>query len=378
MQTIRQCYVRLREMSRFYEKYSNYDLNDGKVHILYVCPTLEHKSYYGIILPALELNKTPTHCAIMTSIGDKGDKKPTHCIDDIDVRLLQWAHYIVFPTALTCLKYTILVLRKLYPYLKIGMYLDDNYHKIPVWHTQYQETNSKAQGLLLENLNLLDFSICQNEQLANQYNAALEFYYTQSPCHIYTIPALTSTISFENLDVLPYKADKPLTVGIFMPSKTFSDYLPTLMEQLQGHNIQANIIIYGDMCPKTSNIDMPCIRYHRSLGFFDYFKELQQSQLTMALFPTSEYTEYQSVGSYLDIACLGIPAILCARHPAVNLIQTEKNGLVVNTIHDWHLAIFRLIDTTLQKKLKTQALRIVWKYHSFTTETIKHLTTVFK
>jgi len=379
MQTIRQYYMRLRETSRFYEKYPNYHLNDGKVHILYVCPTLEHKSYYGIILPTLELNKTATHSAIISSIKlPKNNDGLDQCINNIDIRLLKWAHYIIFPTLLTTLKYAIAILHELYPRLKIGMYLDDNYHKIPCWHPQQKMIETTSLALLLENLSLLDLVLCQNKLLANQYNAALRFYYMPPPPPIQLIPTLTSKVSFENLDILPLTTQRPLTIGIIFPSKTFLKNLPTLLKKLRKFDLQPKIIIYDTIPYRLSNMTIEGIAYHRFEGLFDYFNELQQSQLTMALFPTSAYTEYQSISTYLDMACLGVPAILCETHPAAQFVKKEACGLIVKHHKDWHLAISKLTSIALQKKLKKRAATMVWKHHSFTTETIQHLTSVFK
>jgi len=378
MQTIRQSYARLREM-RFYDKYPNYERYDGKTHILYLCPTLEHTTYYGMILPALELNKTATHNAITTHLNLNEVQQTTdYCLDHIDVRLLEWAHYIIFPTMVSPFKTTAAILRRLYPHLKIGMYLDDNYHKIPVWHSKYQKITATHQQLLIENLSLLDIAICQNHQLAEYYQAALRFYYPEVSCQIHSTAALISTISFENLGVLPFATNRPLTIGIFSPSKTFLNYLPSLINIVAQSGIQPTFIIYGDINSELSLMHYNTISYPDSSTFFNYFRALQQSELTMALFPTSAYIEYQSIATYLDIACLGIPTILCAHHPAAALVKTEEHGLIVHGIQDWHLAISRLTNKALQKKVKLQAVKKVWKQHRFTKKNIEHLAAVFK
>ena len=245
MQTIIEFYKHLKTVTPFVKRYPNYNLHDGKVHILYVSPRLRSQEYYSSILPALELNKTITHSAILNSIElDQVSSDFFEYVNKLDVRLLKWAHYIVFPTILTDITYTLQIIRLLYPHLQIVMHLDGNYHKTPTWHSNYKKINKAIKDQLIANINLLDICICQNELLVEQYRSAVKFYFNDVKCHLKSMPTLISRISFENLKPIDKNESNSVTIGVFNPSKKFVALLPKLLKKLsqKGYEISCFII----------------------------------------------------------------------------------------------------------------------------------------
>ncbi|WP_143337136.1 glycosyltransferase [Dokdonia pacifica] len=378
MQTITHFYEHLKNVKPFLEKYVNYDPYDGKVHVLYISPRLCSKEYYRAILPCLELNNTSTHSAIMTSI-EIYDQNMDYfgTIKRIDVRLLKWANYIVFPTILSDMKYMTYVLRLLYPHLQIVMNLDDNYHKIPSWHNSYKDITSAVQDQLLLNLSTFDLCICQNERLKDQYRSALNFFHKDSSCLVVNFPTLISRKSFENLSAIMPQIDSIIRIGVFSPSEKFLNFLPSLLEKLRQKKLELCFVIFDYKGAKTKHKRDQSVEFFDDSNYMNYFEDLHKMQLKVALFSVSEYLEYQSIDNYLEMAVLGVPTIVCENHPASFIIKKRESGLLVSKENDWELNICKVLEeSNFRKILISHSAKMVWKHHSFTQKTLKKITSV--
>ncbi len=379
MQTIIEYYKHLKTVTPFVKRYPNYDLHDKKVHVLYVNPKLRSEEYYSSILPALELNKTTTHTCILSSIElEPSSEDFFDYVDRLDVRLLKWANYIVFPTILTDITYLVKVLRLLHPHLQIVMHLDRNYHKTPPWHKQYEKVNSTVKNQLITNINMLDICICQNESLEKQYRSAVEFYFKDVKCHLTTMPTLISRISIENLEPTGKNESKISNIGVFNPSENFLKLIPILVKNLEkkGHNISYIIFDYkGDQSLYTNQ---STIIFFKRESFLNYFQELLNLQLTIALFNVSEYSKYDPAHYYLEASAIGIPSIVCKEHPIASIVKDKEAGLLVLKDSDWETHITTLLEKEIfRKQLALHSMKIVWKDHSFTRKSLKKITSIF-
>lgn len=379
MQTITHFYEHLKNVKSFNEKYPNYDPSDGKVHILYISPRLRAQEYYSAILPAVELNGTITHSAIITDIElyDQ-DKSYFDTIKEIDVRLLRWANYIVFPTILAEMKYIINILRFLYPKLHVVMHLDDNYHKLPRWHSHYKKIAKQAQMELVETIHLLDICICHNERLEKQYISALDYYYKNSNCLITTLPTLVSRKSFENLTPIKKDSDDKIRIGVFSASEKFLSYLPSLIEKLSKRNRNISFIIFDYKGKRKAYDKKLAIEFYNDVPYTSYLEKVHQLRLTIALFSVSEYGEFDSIHSYLEMAVLGVAVIACKSHPASSIISKQESGLIIQNEQDWEFHINTLLDKRkYRKRLSSHAAKMAWRNHSFTKMTLKKITAIF-
>ncbi|MFC4636086.1 glycosyltransferase [Dokdonia ponticola] len=379
MQTIIEYCKHLNEVTPFIKRYPNYNLHDKKVHVLYVSPRLRSKDYYSSILPALELNKTTTHSAILSSIElEQIDADFFDYVDALDPRLLSWANYIVLPTILTDITYTIKIIRLLYPHLQIVMHLDDNYHKIPSWHINYKKIDSSTKKQLISNLNKIDICICQNNSLAMQYRSALSFYFKDVKCHLTIMPTLISRVGFENLKSINQNKDDSINIGVFHPSNKFLEMLPTLLKKLgqKGDKITFIIIDFkGDQQPYNSNHH---IIFFKKIRFLDYFETLLKLQLRIALFNVSEYSTYDPTHYYLEVSALGIPSIACKNHPVASIIKDQEAGLLVLEDSDWKLHITTLLENeNYRKRLVSHTIKTVWKNYSYTRKNLKRISSIF-
>src|SRR5579885_787089 len=114
MKTLKELYGRLNTAKNFKEKYPQYNMDDNKIHVLFLSPCLNEAGYYRMILPALELNKTDTHSAIIGHIHKWDFNKLFDDYDTpIDFRLVEWADYVVLPVMFTDAAYIIKSMREI-------------------------------------------------------------------------------------------------------------------------------------------------------------------------------------------------------------------------------------------------------------------------
>ena len=102
MRNVKELLERLNSSLSFEEKYPELQDEAEKVHVLYVAPCMNASGYYRMIAPALELNKTKSHKAVVNQIHKWNfNKKHDEYDTPVDERLIRWADYIVFPTFFT-------------------------------------------------------------------------------------------------------------------------------------------------------------------------------------------------------------------------------------------------------------------------------------
>ncbi len=151
------------------------DINDNKIHVLYLGFYLNGTGIYRALLPALEMNRTTTHAAIVNHLEPFSHQKqssgfPVNINDD----LIQWADHIVFATAFHNLTETIKILREVNkkPNLKFYLDIDDNYHTdMPGQDINYV---TKQRNKLITNMNACNTVICENKNLLNFYTPLLK------------------------------------------------------------------------------------------------------------------------------------------------------------------------------------------------------------
>jgi len=169
MKTVQQLYNRLKNKS-FEDRYPDYNLNDGKVHIYYISPYLNGTGLYRAILPTLELNKTQTHHAIINRIEDWDTQGQfTEKQITINDKLIGWAHYIVFPATFTDITPNFRHIRMINPNIKIVVDIDDNYHSIPDMHPHHHAFTKGMKSSLLQNIESSDIFTATNATIINSY-----------------------------------------------------------------------------------------------------------------------------------------------------------------------------------------------------------------
>ena len=136
MKTVTALAEHLSNARTFKEKYPLFDERDNKIHVLFLSPCLNESGYYRMILPALELNKTNTHCAILAHIHKWDFHKLFDDYDNpVSLQLVHWADYVVLPTMFSDAEYIVRSMRAVKPDIEFVMDMDANENALPDKHT---------------------------------------------------------------------------------------------------------------------------------------------------------------------------------------------------------------------------------------------------
>jgi hypothetical protein len=155
MRTIKELQLRLNPKNSFNERYDI--AQDDKIHLLYVSPMLNATGYYRMITPAIEINKTDTHKAIITSIEvNDFSRKLSDFVNQLDERLIAWADYIIFPSLFSDVSYLMQAIKTLNPTVQLVMDVDRNYFAVPISIPLSRKLTQEKLKCFENNLGLMD------------------------------------------------------------------------------------------------------------------------------------------------------------------------------------------------------------------------------
>ena len=181
MKNVKELFERLTKGGDFSQRYPQLNQEDGKVHVLYVGPCLNATGYYRMIAPALELNESPTHRAIVSGIHKHDFSKGFEDYDNpLDKRLLKWAHYIILPAMLNDARWSTGLIREVNPDAVLVMDLDFNYHALPPMHKGYGGLQQMQKDQLLQNIARMDMLTTASEGMSWYYEDLLAKHYPHS------------------------------------------------------------------------------------------------------------------------------------------------------------------------------------------------------
>ena len=192
---------------------SRYDIEqDDKIHLLYVSPKLNATGYYRMIAPALEINKTDTHKAIITSIETNDfSKKLSDFVNQLDERLIVWADYIIFPSLFSDVNYLIKAINTLNPSVQLVMDVDRNYFAVPLSIPLSQKLTEEKLKCFQSNLGLMDIVTVSNEAFQKFLQRFIDDRLENKNTFVQFIPSLVSRFGYEEMQHLLRKStDKQL------------------------------------------------------------------------------------------------------------------------------------------------------------------------
>jgi len=369
MRNIKQLQEHLKITLDFQQRYPGYDLQDRKIHVLYVHPYLTAEDYYSCILAALELNTTNTHRTLITEIAQENtDRNLAKSIQNLDNRLLVWADYIVFPTLFTPLDHVFKAIRYLYPRLKLVM----------CWNRDI--TQIEDQQTLLTNMHSCDFIMSSNEMTFD--DELLKKYCPELKNNFFYIPPLISSFGYQCFTSEKKIISKALRIGIFGNGDDQMNWAVSLLKHIYKTKdmIKPTLIFmdYTDSFIPKDLLDVCTLEFSRTVPFDCYTEHLQKLQLDVAVLSATEHPFYKSIHTYLELMVQGSAMIIDENHPAVNYILENKNGLIARDFNDWAIHLYKLItNNSYRKRLSEDSQKIVWRDYSFDDKTIKILTGLF-
>ncbi len=383
MRRIKELQERLNPKNSFEQRF-NIE-KDDKIHLLYVSPRLNATGYYRMIAPAVEINKTTTHRAIVTSI-ERYDfsSRLSDFVNQLDERLITWADYIILPALFSDVSYLVRAIKTLNPTIQLVMDVDKNYFAVPdTFPLSRKLTQEKLQSFQF-NLGLMDLVTVANKPFQNFLQRLIDDRLENANTLVQHIPSLVSRFGYE--EMLPIQKNKTgkLRIGIIKPTE--EDLLP-LKEVLfllrKTFEDKIEIIYFGK--PHSSKEvakllkDLDC-EIHNTVSFLNYFEKLNSLQLDVVLLPSIEslFNRHQNNQLYLELSVFGIPVIASMYHPAKLLIKEEETGFIASEVPEWIEAVQLLItDKELIQKMSSALIKEVWRNASYSAKNLKEFNSMF-
>lgn len=376
MREVKALYRRLSAPISFIDKYPECK-RDNKIHVLFVGPCLSGSGYYRMILPALELNRTRTHSAIVTEILKWNFNK---AFDDynhvIDARLIQWADYVVLPAILTDAGYFIDSMKRVKSSIKFIMDMDVNYHEIPDGSTAAKKITEAHRQSLIGNLLKADLVTSPNKCLLGYYKKMLQETGRENSPYFLYLPNLLSPYTFQEVPVEREHENEAIhllltgTGNHHADFNSITDVLRSLQEDY-GSKIRITFFGWDGKNPSGDNLlEGITYNFERSVSFTDYFNKLHYLDPDIMLLPYLDIVFNvcgKSPIKYLEAAALGIPVVASNNGLYNDIIQNGHTGFLAITPAEWKERIVALIeDRDLRKRIGSAAQENAWKNHSFT------------
>jgi glycosyltransferase involved in cell wall biosynthesis len=383
MRTIKELQLRVDPKNSFNERY---DIEqDDKIHLLYVSPTLHASGYYRMIAPALEINKTDTHKAIITSIETNDfSKKLSDFVNQLDERLITWADYIIFPSLFSDVNYLIQAIKILHPTVQLVMDVDRNYFAASISVPLSRKLTQEKLHHFENNLGLMDVATVANEAFQKFLQRFIEDRLENANTFVQFLPSLVSRFGYEEMPPLLRNNSDKLRIGLIQPTEEDLLSLKEVLFLLRKNFEDKVEFVY---CGKSHSSkeatkilkEIKC-EIHNSVSFLDYFEKLNSLQLDIVLLPAKGglFNRHQNSSLFLELSVFGIPVIASIHHPAKLLLKEGETGFLASELTDWVETVQLLIaDKELKQKMSSALIKEVWRNASYSAKNRKEFTSIF-
>ena len=388
MRTVKELFNRLQTAKKFQEKYPDFNMNDGKIHVLFLSAYSNESGYYRAILPALELNRTQTHAAIIGQIHKWDFNKQFDDYDTpIDFRLVQWADYVVLPAMFTDVRYIIKSMREINSDIDFVMDLDVNYYELPDYHPDNKLITSELKDTLIHNLANVEILTASNPQILRSYQDFLDKRNEEYLLYFENYKNLLSHFTFEETKEIKYNTGEKIRIGIIVDSSQAED-LKTIEKPIEAllkkHKQAIEIIIFGwsgKIAEQHELFKNLPVTYEKPTCFYNHPEKLNRLAFDIGLLPfinNSYNVTCKSLNRFLDFAAFMIPVVASDMLPFTKIITDGENGLIASSAEDWNSQIEKLItNTELRKGIGNSAFKTAWEKFSYTPGAITRLTNIF-
>ncbi len=384
MRTIKELQERLKPNNSFQARYNIEP--DDKVHLLYVSPTLNATGYYRMIAPALEINKSQTHKAIITSIENNDfSRKLSDFVNQLDERLITWADYIIFPALFSDFGYLLQAIKTLNPRVQLVMDVDRNYFALPLSIPLSRKLTQEKLKCFETNLGLMDLVTVANVSFQNFLQKLIVDRLPESNVLVQYLPSLVSKFGFEEMPPLKRNTSEKLRIGFIKPTEEDLLSLKEVLLKMCAtfkDNIQFVCLgkphssEEGDLLLKEVDCEI-----HNSASFTSYFEKLNSLTLDIVLLPAKEglYNRHQNIQSFLELSAFGIPVIASIHHPVSKFIVDGEIGFVAGEVPEWldFLSVILNQDLEYRSRLSSFIVKNVWKNHSYSQTNMEYLLDIF-
>lgn len=388
MKNVKELYQLLKGKASFSEKYPFFKENDNKVHVLYVAPCINGTGFYRMIVPMLELNKTDTHAAIISTIHKWSFAKQFDDYDNpIDTKLIAWADYVVLPAMFSDVGYIIKSLRKINNELQFVMDLDCNYHAFPKEHPNFKKYTNHRQQVLLQNIVQMNLLIGASQGLLAAYEVLIERHHPQSKVELAYHPNLISNFGFQEVPTIKRNEGDKLRIGIIGNYGNYYDTLSikeTLIKLKEKYKDQIELVFFG-WDGKLSSGEQAFkeleFTFEKSVSFLDYYAKLNDLLFDLVLLPSMKTpfnTKGKSFIKYLELSAFAIPVVASASKVYQEVIEDKEDGMLATSTEEWLSKMEQLIeDAPYRRAIGKAAFKNAWRNYSYTSENTQNLSELF-
>lgn len=388
MKHVKELYELLNSDYEFEKKYPFYQKDDGKIHVLYIAPCINGTGCYRMVFPMLELNKTTTHAALISTLHKWSFSKQFDDYDNpIDKRLIEWADYVVLPAMFSDATYIIESLIKINDDLQFVMDIDCNYHRYPKEHPNFRKISKQQLQTLLGNISEMDILSGASVGLLAEYEQRISENYPSSNVCMEYLPNLISDFGVEEISGIKKNDTDKVRIGIIGDFSSYPDMLSLkaiLLATQKKFADKVEMIFFGWDGKLPGNQEpLKELKYdfEKSVSFLNYYEKLNDLMLDFALLPLTDIPfnhRGKSPVKYLELSAFAIPVIASNVAPYAEFIADGETGLLASTPEEWLTKIEKLIeDKEYRHNLGKGAFKNLWQQFSYTTRNIKILQDIF-
>lgn len=388
MKTLKELNWRLEMSKKFNEKYSHFNMEDNKIHVLFLSACMNETGYNRMILPALELNRTDTHAAIVAAIHKWDFNKMFDDYDNpIDFRLVQWADYVVIPTMFTDVDYIIKSMRDINDDIEFIMDIDINYHELPEYHPDYHKLKQDAKEMLISNLSKVDICTAPNTQILNFYHDLVQKREEEFLLYFERFPNLLSNFTYEERSQINRNKGSKVRVGIILDAsqandlKTIEKPLAALLEK---HKDKIEIVLFGwskKIADQHEILKDMRITYEKPVPFQEYHNRLNSLAFDIGLLPfvnNNFNVSGKTFNRFLDFSANMVPVVAPKMLPYEKIIKDGENGFIAAKEDEWISKTDQLINNAqIRIDMGNFAHNIAWEKFSYTPNVIQRLRSIF-
>ena len=382
MRTIKELKAKLHSKNCFETKYSLEP--DDKIHLLYVSPKMNATGYYRMIAPALEINKTATHKAILTSIENNNfSSNLNEMVHQLDEQLIIWADYIIFPSLFSDVSYLFQAIKTLNPSAQLVMDVDKNYFAMPDSIPLSRKLTKEKLKQLEQNLGLVNLVTVANEAFQKFLQRFIDDRLPNANALVQYQPSLVSRFGYEEMPPLLKNTSKKLRIGLIKTSE--EDLLSlkeVLFEMRKTFGDRIEFIYFGkphSIWEVEKLFKEHKVETHPTVSFLDYFEKLNSLKLDLVLLPAIEslFNRHQNYQLFMEFSVFGIPVIASMQHPVKKWIDDGENGFLASEVPDWLEALETFVNYDKEKNFSSNLIKSVWNNNSFTKAAIDKITSLY-
>lgn len=388
MKSVKELYFHLNTAKEFKHRYPYFDMNDKKIHVLFLSACTNESGYYRMILPALELNRTNTHCAIIGHIHKWDFNKMFDDYDNpIDFKLVQWADYVVMPVLFSDVSYIIKGMRDINSDIEFVIDLDVNYHELPEYHPDFKKFKPELKDILMNNLMQVDLLTAPNNHILNFYHNLAQRKTEELSLYPERYTNLLSNFTFEESSQIKKNASETVRIGLILDGtqgndlKTIEKPITTLLEK---HKDKIELVLFGwsnKIAEQYGVLKGFKVTYEKPVPFQEYHARLNNLTLDIGLLPfvnNSFNVSGKGLTRFLDFSANMIPVVAPKMLPFEKVIRDGENGFIASNDDEWISKTEQVIvNAQLRKEIGNNAFKTAWESFGYTPKAIQRLRSIF-